>query len=415
MIELRNVNFKYNNSENENGLKDINLHIKEGESILICGESGCGKSTITRLINGLIPNYYDGELTGDIFIDNENTDKMKLYEIAEKVGSVFQNPRTQFYNVEVQSEIVFGCENMNMKREKILERLNHVKKQFKLDNIIDKNLFSLSGGEKQKIACASVSASNPKIVVLDEPSSNLDIKSIWNLKNILEEWKKEKKTLIIAEHRLYYLMPIVDRVIYMKKGRIEKQYTKEEFQNLSREELMKMGLRSLDPFLLELPDKEEKHHDKIEVKDFKFTYKDESDAALHIPSLHLPENEIIGIIGENGAGKSTFARCLCGLENKAKGDLYFQDKKYNAKQRIKLSYMVMQDVNHQLFTESVLDEILLSFDENNDETEELSKEILEGIDLLDKKDLHPMSLSGGEKQRVAIGSVIAANKKILIF
>lgn len=415
MINLRNVNFKYNNSENESGLKDINLDIKEGESILICGESGCGKSTITRIINGLIPNYYDGDLTGDIFIDNENINKIELYQIAKKVGSVFQNPRTQFYNVEAQAEIVFGCENMNMEREKILERLNHVKKQFRLDNIIDKNLFSLSGGEKQKIACASVSALNPKIIVLDEPSSNLDINSIWNLRNILEEWKKQKKTLIIAEHRLYYLIPIVDRIIYMKKGQIVKQYTQEEFKNLSAQELIKMGLRSLNPFSLELPKREEKHCDTIKIKDFKFKYKNENDIALYIQSLNLPENEIIGILGENGAGKSTFARCLCGLEDKAKGHLYFEDKKYDAKQRIKLSYMVMQDVNHQLFTESVLDEILLGFDENNDETVEESKKILEGLDLLDKKDLHPMSLSGGEKQRVAIGSVIAANKKILIF
>lgn len=414
MIKLKDINFKYSNNE-EYILKDINIEIKSGENILICGKSGCGKSTLIRIINGLIPHYYEGELSGQVFIEDEEISQVPLYRIAEKVGSVFQNPRTQFYNVETTSEIVFGCENMNIPKKEMLTRLNKVNKQFKLENLLNRSLFSLSGGEKQKIACASVGACKQKVVVLDEPSSNLDIKSIRELSNILKEWKEDKKTIIISEHRLYYLMPVVDYIIYMDKGRIIKKYAKEEFMKLFNEELESMGLRSLNPFLLNSNNNIESNNKNIVIRNLNFKYKNEKKNIVNIKSLSIPQNEIVGIIGNNGAGKSTFARCLCGLEKRVKGSIIIDDKEYYSKQFLKLSYMVMQDVNHQLFTESVLDEILLSFKENNDKTIQESIKILKNLDLLGKEELHPMCLSGGEKQRVAIGSAIACNKKILIF
>ena len=252
MIELQDVSFTYNNGNEKNCLQHINLKIKSGETILICGKSGCGKTTLTRLINGLIPHYYNGNLSGTILMDGVELATQPMYETAKKVGSVFQNPRTQFYNVDTTSEIVFGCENMGLPVHDILERLHNVQIDLKLDHLLDKNLFALSGGEKQKIACASVYASYPETIILDEPSSNLDIASIRDLKNVVSLWKKQGKTIIVAEHRLYYLVPLADRIIYMQKGVIEREFTREEFQQLSTEDLMQMGLRSLDPFALKL-------------------------------------------------------------------------------------------------------------------------------------------------------------------
>ncbi|ENK1244322.1 ABC transporter ATP-binding protein [Clostridium botulinum] len=417
MIELQDVSFTYNNGNEKNCLQHINLKIKSGETILICGKSGCGKTTLTRLINGLIPHYYNGNLSGAILMDGVELATQPMYETAKKVGSVFQNPRTQFYNVDTTSEIVFGCENMGLPVHDILERLHNVQIDLKLDHLLDKNLFALSGGEKQKIACASVYASYPETIILDEPSSNLDIASIRDLKNVVSLWKKQGKTIIVAEHRLYYIVPLADRIIYMQKGVIEREFTREEFQQLSTEELMQMGLRSLDPFALKL--EAQKHlipPMKITIRDFRFKYKKQTKPVLNIPLLQLPENEIIGVIGNNGAGKSTFARCLCGLDKLATGTLDINGQSYSTKQRPKLSYMVMQDVNHQLFTESVMDEILLSMEGDNEEKDiESAKELLLSLDLIDKGKLHPMSLSGGEKQRVAIGSLIACNKQILVF
>lgn len=416
MIELKNVSFTYESGESENILNNIDLTIRDGETVLLCGESGCGKTTLTRLINGLIPHYYEGTLSGKVLLDGQEVRDYPLYEIAKRVGSVFQNPRTQFYNIETTNEIVFGCENMALPVPEILERLEETTASLKLEKLLGRSLFALSGGEKQKIACASADAIRPDILVLDEPSSNLDISTIQDLIHVIQHWQSEKKTIVVAEHRLYYLVPYADRIIYMKHGNIDREFTRQEFQALTPIELQAMGLRALDPFHLSPEMAAKSTAPTLHIKDFYFAYEKHSPAVVNIPDLVLPQGEIIGIIGNNGAGKSTFARCLCGLDKKAKGTLELKHVVCDRKQRIHLSYMVMQDVNHQLFTETVLDELLLSMtgeDEEADTTQ--AHEILSSLDLLDKVKLHPMSLSGGEKQRVAIGSAVASNKEILVF
>ena len=153
--------------------------------------SGCGKTTITRLVNGLIPHYYEGKLTGDVNVGGKNIKDIHLYDVSENVGSVFQNPRSQFFSVDTTSELVFGCENQGMSKEEIFKRKDKVVKECNLETLMNKNIFNLSGGEKQKIACAGVSMLSPDVVVLDEPTSNLDIEGIYMLIDVL----KKKKTM----------------------------------------------------------------------------------------------------------------------------------------------------------------------------------------------------------------------------
>ena len=416
MIELKDVSFTYESGETENNLSHINLTIQDGETILFCGESGCGKTTLTRLINGLIPHYYGGKLTGQVLLDGKELKDYPLYQIGQRVGSVFQNPRTQFYNVDTTSEIVFGCENMALPVPEMRKRLEETAHSLKLEKLLNRSLFALSGGEKQKIACASADAIRPDIFVLDEPSSNLDIATIEDLIGVIRHWQSEKKTVIVAEHRLYYLVPYADRIFYMKHGSIVGEFTGAEFQKLPPDELQGMGLRALDPFHLSPEAAPKLAAPQLHIKGFQFSYEKHGPLNVDIPDLTLPQGEIIGIIGNNGAGKSTFARCLCGLDKKAKGVLEMDGASYDAKQRRHISYMVMQDVNHQLFTEDVLDELMLSMDGEDEKADTArAKEILNSLDLLGKAKLHPMSLSGGEKQRVAIGSAIASDKKVLIF
>ena len=417
MIRIDHVTFSYGEeNESTGGVQDINLNIEDGQFIVLCGESGCGKTTITRLINGLIPHYYEGKMNGEVWVNGAKVSEQPLYDTAKTVGSVFQNPRSQFFNVDTTSEITFGCENLGQPEQSIRERLEKTVRDFRLEKLMGRNIFHLSGGEKQKIACASADAIHPDIFVLDEPSSNLDIATIEDLIGVIRHWQSEKKTVIVAEHRLYYLVPYADRILYMKHGSIVREFAGTEFQKLSPDELQGMGLRALDPFHLPPEAAPKPAAPKLHIKGFQFSYEKHGPLNVDIPDLTLPQGEIIGIIGNNGAGKSTFARCLCGLDKKAKGVLEMDGTPYDAKQRRHISYMVMQDVNHQLFTEDVLDELLLSMGGEDEKADTArAKEILNSLDLLDKVKLHPMSLSGGEKQRVAIGSAIASDKKILIF
>lgn len=409
MIKVKNVNFKYANSD-KGAVKNLSLSIDKGECILLCGESGCGKTSLTRMINGLIPHYYEGDMSGNVLVNNLDVTKSELYEVAKYVGSVFQNPRSQFFCVDTTSEIAFGCENMGLDVEYINDRIKAVSEEMEITDLLGRNIFILSGGEKQKIACASVSAFEPDIFVLDEPSSNLDTDSIENLKKILIYWKSQGKTIIIAEHRLYWLKDICDRVIYMQEGEIKLDIPMKNFRTFPPDKTAQLGLRPLSlenlAFRRAFPEDEK----TFILKNYYFSY--DYNKVLSIPFLICPMNSIIAVIGHNGAGKSTFLRCLCGLEKNFKGKIYYDDKEYNRKTMLKKSYMVMQDVNHQLFCESVDDEVLLGADE---EAQKYVSDVLSELNLSNLRERHPMSLSGGQKQRVSIASAILANKEFLIF
>lgn len=424
-ITLKNVSFSYTDSLDNAVIKGLNLEIRSGECVILAGESGCGKTTISKLINGLIPHYHSGTMAGDVLLGDKNTADMTLAEISRYVGSVFQNPRSQFFNIDTDSEIAFGCENLGMDPEEIRERVNRVVKEFHIEHLAGRNIFHLSGGEKQKIACASVSATDPEIFVLDEPSANLDLKTVADLAGIIRFWKSRGKTVVIVEHRIHYLRDIADRICYVKDGCIAHEWTPAELEAKGPEYAASLGLRCMNLEQLgETEDARLHGHDKkgvieSEVEGSKDTTKlpttelivfnnlhfayNRKFTVLDIPVLSLPRNQITAIIGHNGAGKSTLAQVLCGLRGTWRQKR--RARKYGA-------YLIMQDVNHQLFTESVLDEILLGM---NSQDENAALEILERLNLKDYASCHPMALSGGQKQRVAIGSGVSSGRDIVVF
>lgn len=414
MIQIENVSFQYNNSE-KGALKDVSISVDKGECVLLCGASGCGKTTITRLINGLIPHFYEGEYSGNVSVYGMNVQSEELYNISKKVGSVFQNPRSQFFCMDTTSEVAFGCENMGLVENDINERVKLAVSELEMENLMDRDIFKLSGGEKQRVACGSVTAMQPDVFVLDEPTSNLDKESIERLKNTLLLWKKQGKTIVIAEHRLYWLKEICDRVVYLEHGRIMFDITMQEFLKFSEQKLQNLGLRTMQPHC----DESSKRHEYIAkksdivLKNYYFSYGEKK--VLEFGDMQLPKNELIAITGQNGAGKSTFVRCFCGLEKKFKGQKVIEEKQYKPKEMLRKCYLVMQDVNHQLFCESVEDEVLLGASDTGKEIKERAKEIMQKLGIWEFRDKHPMSLSGGQKQRVAIASSVLAEKEILIF
>lgn len=412
MIKANHITFSYENALNGAAVTDINIEIPDGQVVLLCGVSGSGKTTLGRLINGLIPSYYEGDMKGNLLVNGKDTRQTELYELAPFIGSVFQNPKSQFYTLQTDTEIVFACENMGLDKTEILNRFDNTVQSLQIENLVGKNLFALSGGEKQKIACASVYALLPDIFVLDEPTSNLDIKTIQEMRKVLLLWKKQGKTIIIAEHRLAWLKGIADRVFYFRDGQIAQDIPAEKFWDKPTSELYYMGLRANAAFN---PKKRLERIEKqsIEIKNFKYSSK--KTKILEIPYLKIPQGAVVAVLGNNGAGKTTFARCLCGLAKKAQGILVYGGKEYHNKERVHLCYMVMQDVNHQLFSESVMDEVIISVKESSENREALAENILSELDLQEYAEVHPMSLSGGQKQRVAIASSIATDKEFIVF
>lgn len=202
VIDINNVCFHYQEQKNAS-LTHVNLQINEGEVVVLCGESGCGKSTIIRLINGLIPYYYKGRMDGQVKVLGHLTQEGNIYNMGSKVSSVFQNPRSQFFCVDVKSELAFGAENLNYDKDEIIKRIEDASHELKFEYLLDRTMFQLSGGEKQKIACASVSITDNPIVVLDEPSSNLDMHAVTELKAMIRYWKQKGNGNIIDDPNIH--------------------------------------------------------------------------------------------------------------------------------------------------------------------------------------------------------------------
>ena len=303
-------------------------------------------------------------------------------------------------------ELLFYLENIGLDIKEMESRMEDMLKLFPIKHLLGRSIFDLSGGEKQILCVAACYISGCKIIVLDEPSSNLDDKYIDILKEMLQILKNKGITLIIAEHRIYYLMDVADRIITVKNGKIVEELTKTELLNSER--LRELGLRSATKTDLKV--QRNSVGNDLTVKKLEYKFKD--DFKLKINDISFGLGNIYGITGKNGCGKSTFLRVMTGLDDKGKSEITFNGKILNKKDRLKNSSLVMQDVNHQLFTDSVEEEIKLGV---KDLSQDRLDKVLYGLELTELKDRHPMSLSGGQKQRVAIASVLCKNSRFIFF
>lgn len=398
-------------------LEHVTLDIPAGECILLCGESGCGKTTVTKLVNGLIPHFTKiDHMEGSVTVADQSVTDLEVYELAKLVGSVFQNPKSQFFHLDTDGELEFGPENQGVAPEEIRRAVERTVTQLGIESLMGRNVFALSGGEKQMLAFASVYAMNPEIYMLDEPTANLDEDAIRKLREQIILLKKQGKTVVIAEHRLFFLADIIDRAVYIRNGEIKQIFSGEEFQALSDKERISMGLRTIHQTELRL-----KSTGNIEstgsdadfglcVRALSCGYK-KSPAVFENLSFTAYPGEVLGITGHNGVGKSTLIRCLCGLLKEKGGSITLNGRGLKPKQRQKACYLVMQEVNHQLFSDTVFGEC----EQLGTADPEEIRRVLKHFDLDAYEDVHPMALSGGQKQRLVVATAVLSGREVLIF
>lgn len=420
VIEFRKVSFSYRTPAGTGhapvGVSGVDMLVEPGKCVLVCGASGCGKTTVTRLANGLAPSFFPGDMSGRVLVDGRDVDSMESWEVAERVGSVFQNPRTQFFNVDSTGEVAFALESLSWPEERLRSRVRETIEELDLCELADRNIFSLSGGEKQRIAYASVWAPHPGSLVLDEPTSNLDADAIADLRRYLLDAKGKGTAVLVAEHRLWWLMDVVDEIVAMEGGRIVRRMDVDEFRSLSVGELHAMGLRASDLTTVHACGNSGKRLLRpplLSLRDVRAAYG--KDEVLRGVDLDLRSGEVTALVGSNGAGKSTLSRTLCGLHRESAGTVCMEGSQARPQERLQACSLVFQDVNYQLFGDSVQAEVGFGLVRDDVPSPERVKRLLGDLGLDDFADRHPATLSGGQKQRLAVAACIASGKRVLVF
>ena len=328
MINLNDVSYKYNDAAAQ-AIRHVSLSVKKGELVVITGKSGCGKTTVFRCVNGLCPRFYEGEITGSLTLNGKVLSSMRICDISNIAVSVFQNPESQFFTTDVLSDLVYPCENYGIEKEEIQERLHRVTKLLSLEPLLNRKLSELSGGEKQKIAIASVLMLDTRVVLMDEPSSNLDYQSVELLTQILAQLKSKGYTILIIEHRLHYLAELCDRLIVMENGSIVREYKEDALHNVSNDVFHKQQLRALHLFdntltAVPTPQPQTKGEPLATLHDIHFAYHKSVKVLKGINLLIYPGDKI-ALIGKNGCGKATLGKILCGLQKEQHGTLFFAE------------------------------------------------------------------------------------------
>lgn len=454
IIEFNDFTFKYR-VQAKPTLKNINLTIYEGEKVLIVGPSGSGKSTLAHCINGLTPFYYQGTSTGSLKVMGKETKDMGIFEMSKMVGTVLQDPDSQFIGLTVAEDIAFKLENDCVPQSKMKAMVEKVSKLVGIEKQLDAAPYSLSGGQKQRVTLAGVTVEDIDILLFDEPLASLDPATGKSAIELIEQIKNEtKKTIVIIEHRLEDVLHCdVDRIIVMNEGYIVADMTADELvasnilvESGIREPLYITALRyagvtitedmkagniqtldiskcktNLDKWHKDNSSNNEIKEENIllELKDISFQY-EKNKPILKDISFKVNKGEMVSIIGKNGAGKSTISKLICGFYKPTSGQILLNNRDIgddSIKERAERIGMVMQNPNQMISKTMIFDEVALGLRFRGIPEEEVKTRVYETLKvcgLYEYRNWPISALSFGQKKRVTIASILVLNPEILI-
>jgi energy-coupling factor transport system ATP-binding protein len=454
LFKVENLTYYYPETEKA-ALRDINLEIEEGEFILVAGGSGSGKSSLARVLAGLIPDFYGGRIGGRVFFKGKDIRTMDRRKLAMDVGMVFQDPEKQMVQSYVEAEIAFGLENLGLDHEEMSRRIAEVISFMNLTSIREMFTANLSGGQQQKVALASVLAVQPNVLILDEPTSQLDPVSAEEILNLVKRLNEEMGfTVIMIEQRLERCFHLADRVLFIERGEIicdgkpqEKAceainrdlpfvppvarfFAKLNFSSVpitvkEGRKLLRSCLRGKKPVnKIQLGLCRENVHVEdlreqnsvVSMKNVWFTYPGGREV-LTDASLDVKEGEFVAILGENGAGKSTLLKHIIGMLRPGRGKVHVlgKDISKNGYKEIRgLTAYLSQNPNDYLFQDTVEDELLFTLKNFGLTDKSVVDEMLEKLHLSSYRKTNPRDLSSGERQRVALASVLVTRPRLII-
>ncbi len=433
-LVIENLNFRYHSRE-ALAIKNISLEVEAGQVLLIAGASGCGKTTLARCINGLIPRSYKGELTGKILLHGNEVTKLSLAQVSQIVGTVLQDPERQILGTRVANEVAFGLENLRLSREEIIERVNEALQHLKIPHLFDRETFNLSGGEKQKVALAGVLAMRPSILLLDEPLASLDPASAQDALSIIRSLADEGMTILMVEHRVEDVLRIhPENAIFMMDGEIkyygptsgfdktvnyhEVKLPAEMIIERAKEEAAPERLTTLRNHSLVGAGKPA-GEPLVRFEKVSFWY-EEGREILHDVNFDIRRGDVIAVLGPNGAGKTTLVKHAIGLLKPKTGRMFIDGKdstETSVAQIAQTLGYVFQSPSHMLFAPTVEEELAFGPTNLKHPAEQIKENVANAVNIVNLAGLEkypPLALSFGQQKRVSIASILAMRSRILV-
>ena len=428
-LVVENLSFRYY-SRPDVAIQDVSFKMRRGELLLVAGASGCGKTTLARCINGLIPRSYKGDRSGSVLVQGKDVAQMPLVDVAQVIGTLLQDPERQIVASNVWNEIAFGLENLGLTCQEIDERIDQVMARLNMENLRGRDTFTLSGGEKQKVALAGLLVMRPTILLLDEPLASLDPASAYEALAIFRSLADEGTTILLIEHRVEdALASRPERMLYMTDGRVRylgpvdslpPEIDYREVKLPATWVVQRVRQSQSAPIASQPPPPIQAQGEPlIEFKDVSFAYGD-GPLVLHDVNLRIHHGDLIAVLGPNGAGKSTLVKHAIGLLKPKRGQVLVDGvdtRKMTVAQTARKVGYVFQSPTHMLFAPTVREELAFGPANLGYSQEDIQQNIIASVaavNLTGLEEYPPLGLSFGQQKRTGIAAVLAMRSKIMV-